>query len=83
MTELSGGIGIGLVWGWLLAGFHPPAWRHWKLAAAALATTSLACAALYIQAALPGLLAFTIAAGISTAARLTIMRALSRRLTNN
>jgi hypothetical protein len=80
---MLGGIGIGLVWGWLLAGFRPPAPRHWTFIAAALAATSVAGVTVYFQAKLQGLLAFTIASGISVAARVSFMRAIARHLENN
>lgn len=44
MTGLAGGIGLGLVWGWLLAGHEAPARRRLVQYAALSAATALAIA---------------------------------------
>ena len=70
MTGLAGGVGLGLVWGWLLAGYAPPSHRPIARYAALAGATAVALAETAALADATAAVAFLVAACLALASRL-------------
>ena len=82
MAALLGGMGLGLVWGWLIGGRHVTPVHRWRTLLVALGATAAVGATAAAVAGIPALISFAVASGAGGIAHRALLRELAARRTS-